>query len=117
MSSIPTYVMGTQGFASAWTQNNIFALVDRLDAAGITHYDTALLYPVTDSGASEKLLGSIRKPEYVIDTKILFRPGALSRERMEESIHRNLANLGVAKVQFRYPNIPQLTILTQHPPR
>ncbi|PYI03139.1 Aldo/keto reductase [Aspergillus sclerotiicarbonarius CBS 121057] len=88
MSHTPEYVMGAQGFADAWTMDNVSARMDRLDAAGIGHYDTALLYPVTDSGASERPLGKIWKPEFVIDTKILFRPGALSREHMEESIHR-----------------------------
>ncbi|PYH42557.1 Aldo/keto reductase [Aspergillus saccharolyticus JOP 1030-1] len=98
--------MGTQGFAGAWTRETVGSLVDRLEAAGIRHYDTALLYPVTNSGAAERLLGSIRQPEFVIDTKILFRPEALRRENMEESIRKSLENLGVPKVTTLYAHAP-----------
>lgn len=98
MYSAPEFVMGTQGFAGVWTKDNVSKLVERLTAAGINHYDTALLYPMTDPGASERLLGSIRKDDFVIDTKILYRPEALRRDNMEESIRRSLENLGISKV-------------------
>lgn len=99
MSSAPQYVMGTQGWGTNWTSENVAALVDRLNAAGIKHYDTARLYPASRPGESEKLLGSVRQPEFVIDSKILFRPGALRRDQMEESLLKSLEELGTTKVR------------------
>ncbi|KAJ6115226.1 Aldo/keto reductase [Penicillium sp. IBT 16267x] len=104
--SAPEYIMGTQGFAGAWTANNVPELVARLDAAGIKHYDTAQLYPITDSGASERLLGSIKRPDFVIDTKVLFQPEALCKKNMNESIRKSLENLGVTKVNTLYAHAP-----------
>ncbi|KAJ5622746.1 Aldo/keto reductase [Penicillium lividum] len=104
--SAPEYIMGTQGFAIAWKNNNVSELVAQLDAAGIKNYDTAQLYPIDDFGASERLLGNIKRPEWVIDTKILYRPEALSKEHMEESIHKSLENLGVTKVNILYAHAP-----------
>lgn len=99
MASPPQYVMGTQGFASSWTENTVSELVACLDETGIKHYDSAQLYPTGNPGAAEKLLGRIRRPDFVIDTKVLYRPEALRKEHMEESIRQSLESLGVKQVR------------------
>ncbi|PLB50869.1 Aldo/keto reductase [Aspergillus steynii IBT 23096] len=102
----PQYVMGTQGFASAWTEENVHELITTLGEAGINHYDAARLYPATNPGAAEKLLGSVRRSDFVIDTKILYRPSALSNQNMEQSIHQSLESLGVKKIDTLYAHAP-----------
>ncbi|KAJ5115697.1 Aldo/keto reductase [Penicillium angulare] len=104
--SAPEYVMGTQGFAGAWNDENITELIDHLEAANIKHYDTARLYPMTDSGASERLLGRVRQPDFVIDTKILYKPEALLRENMRDSFDKSIEALGVSKVNTLYAHAP-----------
>ncbi|KAJ5937088.1 Aldo/keto reductase [Penicillium verhagenii] len=106
MLSAPEYIMGTQGFAGAWTDSNVSELVVRLDEAEIKHYDTAQLYPITNPGGSERLLRSIKRPDFVIDTKILFRPEALSKQKIDESIRSSLENLGLTKVNTLYAHAP-----------
>ncbi|KAE8156022.1 Aldo/keto reductase [Aspergillus tamarii] len=106
MASPPQYVMGTQGFASSWTENTVSELVACLDETGIKHYDSAQLYPTGNPGAAEKLLGRIRRPDFVIDTKVLYRPEALRKEHMEESIRQSLESLGVKQVNTLYAHAP-----------
>ncbi|PYI08004.1 Aldo/keto reductase [Aspergillus sclerotiicarbonarius CBS 121057] len=105
-SPAPQYVIGTQGFGAQWTAANVSALVDRIEAEGLQHFDTAALYPPTNPGASEKLLGSVRKSDFTIDTKILFRPEALRKDQMEESLRQSLKSLGVTKVTTLYAHTP-----------
>ena len=100
MSAAPEYYMGTQGFGGAWTENNVSELVAQLDAAKIKHYDTAALYPLPNPGGSERLLGKVRQPDFVIDTKVLFRQEALRKDNMEQSIRSSLQNLGVQHVRM-----------------
>lgn len=52
--------MGAQGFSVAWAANNVSEPVARLDAAGIRNYDITQLYPITDSGVADQLLGSMK---------------------------------------------------------
>ncbi|KAJ5618245.1 Aldo/keto reductase [Penicillium herquei] len=106
MSSSPEYVIGCLGWGHNWNAENIQSFLDRLEAAGIKHFDTARFYPPTNSGASEKLLGSVRRPDFVVDTKILFRPEALRRDLMEESLLQSLESLGVKKVKTLYAHAP-----------
>ncbi|KAJ5248566.1 Aldo/keto reductase [Penicillium chermesinum] len=108
--SAPEYYMGTQGFGGAWTESNVSELIARLESANLKHYDTASLYPLTNPGGSERLLGSIRKPDFVIDTKILYRPEALRKEKMEESLRGSLKNLGVEKVNILYAHAPDKVV-------
>ncbi|KAJ5288894.1 Aldo/keto reductase [Penicillium angulare] len=114
MSSAPEYVMGTQGFAGAWNDENIAELIEHLEAANIKHYDTARLYPITDSGASERLLGRVRKPDFIIDTKILYKPEGLLRENMRDSFNKSIEALGVTSVNTLYAHAPdKATPITQ----
>ncbi|KAJ5716806.1 Aldo/keto reductase [Penicillium malachiteum] len=87
-------------------QSNISELIDRLATANIKHYDTASLYPLTNPGGSERLLGSVREPDFVIDSKILFRPQALRSDSMKESLDSTLQNLGVQKINVLYAHSP-----------
>ncbi|KAJ5660215.1 Aldo/keto reductase [Penicillium longicatenatum] len=106
MSSPPEYVIGCLGWGYNWDADNIKGLLDRLEVAGIKHFDTARFYPPSNSGASEKLLGSVRRSDFVVDTKILFRPEGLRRDLMEESLRQSLESLGVTKVKTLYAHAP-----------
>ncbi|KAJ5715967.1 Aldo/keto reductase [Penicillium malachiteum] len=110
MSTAPEYYMGTQGFDGSWTESNISELVAQLDVANIKHYDTAALYPITNPGGAESLLGKVRQPDFVIDTKLLYRPEALRKGNMEESIRSSLQNLGVQQVNTLYAHAPDQSV-------
>lgn len=102
----PSYILGTQNFGTSWTETTLPQLITRLDGAGITHYDTAALYPATNPGQSETLLGQIQHDDVLIDTKILFQPGGLQRDKMEQSLRGSLARLGVSKVSDSFSPSP-----------
>jgi aflatoxin B1 aldehyde reductase len=68
----PRYVFGAQGFGVAWTADNVDHLMNSLREAGIHQFDTAALYPATNPGESEELLGKKKPENAIIDTKVLF---------------------------------------------
>ncbi|PLN82245.1 Aldo/keto reductase [Aspergillus taichungensis] len=105
----PSYILGTQNFGTSWTETTLPQLVTRLDDAGITHYDTAALYPATNPGQSETLLGQIQRDDVLIDTKILFQPGGLQHDKMEQSLRGSLSRLGVSKVNTLFAHAPDPT--------
>lgn len=89
-----------------------------LPSYGITHLDTAAVYPggstAAQAGRSEKLLGQTKAAEkFVIDTKIMVYGGhdsdgggELSREKILESFQTSLERLGVEKVHVLYCHRP-----------
>lgn len=104
MSSAPAYFAGTQGFGTSWTATNVKQLIEKLEMYDITHYDTAAVYPVTNPGESERILGTLHSQDAIIDTKVLFsEPGALSKEKMLASIKKSLDHLQLSKVQQFLP--------------
>ncbi|KAJ5729645.1 Aldo/keto reductase [Penicillium malachiteum] len=106
MSSSPEFVVGCLSWGEKWNAENVQRLLERLDAAGIKHFDTASYYPPTNLGASEKLLGTVKRPGFTIDTKILLRPEALRKDLMEGSLRQSLESLGLTKVKTLYAHAP-----------
>ncbi|KAJ5445576.1 hypothetical protein N7491_001658 [Penicillium cf. griseofulvum] len=101
----PRYVFGAQGFGVAWTADNVDHLMKSLTEAGIRQFDTAALYPATNPGLSEELLGKKKPDNALIDTKVLFiGDGSLSFKNMGTSIKASLERLQVKKIaRPRFP--------------
>jgi aryl-alcohol dehydrogenase-like predicted oxidoreductase len=96
----PRYVFGAQGFGVAWTADNVDHLMNSLKEAGIHQFDTAALYPATNPGESEELLGKKKPENAIIDTKVLFvGDDSLSFKNLGASIKASLERLQVKKVR------------------
>jgi len=96
---------GTIGAGTFSTLDNTRALLDLLYDSGITHIDTAGVYPATAPGASEYLLGAANAAGrgFTIDTKIKVTgegpgQGSLKTEAIDRSLATSLNALHVAKV-------------------
>lgn len=101
---VPHYVFGAQGFGVAWTANNVDHLMKSLMEAGLYQFDTAALYPATNPGESEELLGKKKPADAIIDTKVLFiGDDSLSFKNIGASIKASLERLQVKKVSKRHP--------------
>jgi aflatoxin B1 aldehyde reductase len=95
----PQYVFGAQGFGTTWVSGNIDQLMVALKDAGIQRFDTAALYPATNPGVSEELLGEKKPENATIDTKIMFiGDGSLSMKNIGKSIYDSLDRLKIKKV-------------------
>lgn len=99
----PRYVFGAQGFGIAWVADNVDHLMKSLTEAGINQFDTAALYPATNPGESEELLGKKKPENAIIDTKVLFiGDDSLSFKNMGDSIKGSLERLQVKKVSKKH---------------
>ncbi|KAJ5754148.1 uncharacterized protein N7511_008301 [Penicillium nucicola] len=107
----PQYVCGTQGFGTTWFSGNIDLLIETLESAGINRFDTAALYPATNPGVSEELLGEKKRVNAVIDTKVLFiGDGSLSKTNIGKSIFDSLDRLKIKKIHTLFAHAPDRTI-------
>ncbi|CAI7651457.1 unnamed protein product [Penicillium viridicatum] len=103
----PDYVFGAQGFGVAWTADNVDDLMKSVTEAGIHQFDTAALYPATNPGESEELLGKKKPDNAIIDTKVLFiGDDSLSFKNMGASIKGSLERLQVKKIHTLYAHAP-----------
>ncbi|KAJ5305863.1 hypothetical protein N7508_004878 [Penicillium antarcticum] len=107
----PGYVFGAQSFGTTWFSGNIDQLMSALKDADIRRFDTAALYPATNPGVSEELLGEYKPEDAIIDTKILFLgDGSLSIKNMGKSINDSLDRLQIKKIHNLYAHAPDRTI-------
>ena len=92
-------------------------LLQALKEAGVERLDTAALYPPTDIGASERLLGQIAaaRQGFTIDTKVLIGlsgfQGTLEPEKIARSIagSQKVLNFGEGqRVNVLYPHAPDM---------
>lgn len=98
---------GTIGEGRFATVEDVSALLDMLTTSGIKTIDTAPVYPLSELGASERLLGAAKAfPRgFTLNTKILVTgdgpgQGSLTTEAIDQSIRRSLTTLGVPSVRF-----------------
>lgn len=111
----PDYILGTGHFGATWSKAGATDLVQRLKDFNINRIDSAALYPVTDAGASERILGDAKYAEhgFVIDTKILFpgygsSDGTMSEEAIQKSVANSFQSLGVQNVRLLYLSLNRL---------
>ncbi|KAL9002192.1 MAG: hypothetical protein Q9188_004862 [Gyalolechia gomerana] len=104
---------GTIGEGRFATVEDVSALLDTLTTSGIKTIDTAPVYPLSEHGASERLLGAAKAfPRgFTLNTKIMVTgdgpgQGSLRREAIDQSIQRSLTTLGVPNVDVLYCHIP-----------
>jgi aflatoxin B1 aldehyde reductase len=74
-----------------------------LKELGIRELDTAAVYPIQDSGGSERVIGALGLPgqNFVVDSKVLYfgdGGGTLAPEAVERSVDQSLKSLNIDKV-------------------
>ena len=97
---------GTIGKGAFSTAKETDTLLDVLKASEINYIDTAAVYPPSDPGMSERLIGATRAGEqgFTIDTKIKVTgqgpgEGSLRRAAIDESVAKSLKVLNVDQVR------------------
>ncbi|KAI0008535.1 Aldo/keto reductase [Xylariaceae sp. FL0662B] len=105
----PNLIFGGGGIGDEFkTAESVSELLQTLKSLGITTIDTAALYPPTNIGASETLLGQVGAAEqgFTIDTKILAlgldADGTLEPAAIEKSLNTSYDRL---KLQDRKVNV------------
>ena len=95
----PRLIFGGSTIGAEWgSLDSVKELLDRLQTAGIDEIDAAGLYPATDSGACERLLGEAGAADlgFRIDTKVFtgFDPvGTLEAEKINASVSASIESL------------------------
>ena len=102
----PKLIFGAASLGDKFaTVKDVSDLLKVLKSHGITTIDTAGLYPPTNKGASERLLGECGAAEdgFTIDTKILVTSmeadGTLKPEAIEKSISASIERLQLKQNQ------------------
>lgn len=100
MTNPPQLLFGAAGFGDEFsTADSVREVLEALKAYGIVTVDTAALYPPTDVGASEKLLGeaAAAKLGFKVDTKVLVTgmdtSGTLEPAKIEASVNTSFQRL------------------------
>lgn len=115
-SSAPQLIFGCGGLGEEFVGEEAFSeLLQTLREVGISRLDTAALYPPTDFGASERLLGKSGAAQmgFTVDTKVMidmknFR-GGLEPEKIARSIsqsHESLRFSDGQRINVFYPHAP-----------
>lgn len=105
-STTPQLIFGCGGLGNEFIgQDSVAELLRILMQAGVGRLDTSALYPPTDVGASQRLLGQTAASQlgFVIDTKVLINigeiKGSLKPEKIEKSINESYDALKFAEGQ------------------
>jgi len=114
----PQLIFGCGGLGNEFIGKDAVAeLLQVLKEAGIGRLDTAGLYPPTDIGASQRLLGEAgaAKLGFTIDTKVLISmrgfSGTLRPEKIEESLQESIRALQFEegqRINVYYPHAPDV---------
>ncbi|KAI1660053.1 NADP-dependent oxidoreductase domain-containing protein [Daldinia decipiens] len=122
-SEAPHIIFGCGGlgneFVGATNSSNssVRELLELLKEAGINRLDTAALYPPSDIGASQRLLGQVGAARlgFIIDTKVLISmsgfKGTLEPEKIAKSIaesHEALRFGDGQRINVFYPHAPDV---------
>ena len=105
-STAPQLIFGCGGLGNEFLgDDSVAELLHLLKQVGVDRLDTSALYPPTDVGASQRLLGrtGAAKLGFTIDTKVLLNigkiKGSLEPEKIERSIIESLDALQFAEDQ------------------
>ena len=104
---MPALLFGCATIGNSFSAaENMSALFDTLKACRINYLDTAAVYPPSNPGGSERLIGAAKAAEkgFTIHTKIKVRGddpghGSLKKEAINESVANSLEVLGVDQVR------------------
>lgn len=98
--SAPQLIFGCGGLGNEFTgEDSVTELLNTLKTLGVQHLDTAGLYPPTDIGASQRLIGQMGAARlgFTIDTKVLISmqgfKGTLEPQKIETSIETSIHDL------------------------
>lgn len=102
--SPPSIIIGTGIWGHNVDKAQVTNQINPFKRIGIKQIDTAALYPPTNPGQAERLLGEAgyEKQGFLIDSKILYfnqGNGTLTADAIEKSIDESLANLQTNKVR------------------
>lgn len=115
-SKAPQLIFGCGGLGHEISGDSAAELLQTLKEAGITHLDTAALYPPTDIGASQRVLGQARASnDFTIDTKVMVSitglAGTLEPAKIEKSAAQSVKDLGFSeggKINIFYAHAPDV---------
>ncbi|KAI0889377.1 putative aldo/keto reductase [Annulohypoxylon maeteangense] len=114
----PHIIFGCGGLGQEFVgEDSVRELLELLKEAGIGRLDTAALYPPSDIGASQRLLGQVEAARlgFDIDTKVLISmsgfKGTLEPEKIAKSIAESYEALRLGdgqRVNVFYPHAPDV---------
>lgn len=115
-SEAPQLVFGCGGIGIEFTgEEAVTELLQTLKDAGVSRLDTAALYPPTDIGASQRLIGKAgaARMGFTIDTKVMVSihglKGTLEPEKIAKSVtesHETLQFLEGQHINVLYAHAP-----------
>ena len=115
-SSSPQLIFGCGGVGIEFAGEEAVAeLLQTLKDVGVTRLDTAALYPPTDIGASQRLIGQAgaARMGFTIDTKVMVSihggKGTLEPEKIAESASQSQKSL-------QFPEGQRINVLYAHAP-
>ncbi|KAK8084274.1 Aldo/keto reductase [Apiospora hydei] len=117
--SAPQLIYGCGGLGHEIPADSAAELLQTLKDGGVTRLDTAALYPPTDIGASQRILGKTRASAelgFTIDTKVMVSisgiAGTLEPAKIEKSAAQSVKDLGFsdggAKINVFYAHAPDV---------
>lgn len=114
----PQLIFGCGGLGNEIVgQEQVTELLQTLKKGGVERLDTASLYPPTDVGASQRLLGDAGAAQkgFTIDTKVLITlsgfEGTLQPEKIAQSVAESekVLNFGNnQRINVYYPHAPDV---------
>lgn len=114
----PQLIYGCGGLGHEISADSAAELLQALQAAGVTRLDTAALYPPTDIGASQRLIGQTgASAEFTVDTKVMVSitglAGTLEPAKIEQSAAQSVQDLGFGgggkgKINVFYAHAPDV---------
>ncbi|KAF3067425.1 Aflatoxin B1 aldehyde reductase member 2 [Daldinia childiae] len=117
-SKAPQIIFGCGGLGNEFVgEDAVREVLEFLKEAGIDRLDTAALYPPSDIGASQRLLGKVGAARlgFIIDTKVLISmsgfKGTLEPEKIAKSIAESYEALQFGdgqRINIFYPHAPDV---------
>ncbi|KAH9986484.1 putative aldo/keto reductase [Xylariaceae sp. FL0662B] len=115
-SEAPQIIFGCGGLGNEFMGEQAVAeLLQTLKEVGISRLDTAALYPPTDVGASQRLLGQVGAAQlgFTIDTKVLISMSGIKGTLEPEKIARSAAE---SRETLRFGDGQRVNVFYPHAP-